>query len=240
MPDTTPWSDTHIYNGLGNPDNGLHEPTETPFIPRPRAATVVPEARSDVTTVTVTETVSLCRPHPPAAVHHPPSSPRPLSDAKANQVLPEQPEVSNLVPLEKSSPKVLSSMNVRSRTPEPCTETLDSSGLQDLSQQVPNTETDCAGLSHSSDEDHHSSATSTTPPSTLSTDRIDFFSAREKFQGLSQEGQIRGTSEQASQQAPRDKSPSVETKRLLPDNPIKEEEQKKVRGNEEWWDCGVF
>ncbi|XP_039549833.1 protein phosphatase Slingshot homolog 2b [Pimephales promelas] len=212
-----PCSDTRIYNGLGNPDDNLHEPTETLFFPRRRAATVVPEARSNVSPVPITETVSLCRPH------QPPSSPRLLSDAKANQVLPEQPEVSNLVPLEKSSPKVLSSMNVRSRTPEPCTEALDSSGPQDLSQQVPNTETDC----RCSDEDHHPSATSTTPPSTLSTDRIDFFSAREKFQGLSQEGQIRGTSEQASQQAPRDKSPSVETKRLLPDNPIKEEEQKK-------------
>ncbi|KAK7130842.1 hypothetical protein R3I94_016099 [Phoxinus phoxinus] len=226
-PGATPWSDTHMYNGLGNPDDNPHEPTETPFFPRPRAATVVPEARSDVTSVTVTETVSLGRPHPPAAVHHPPSSPRLLSDAKANQVPPEQPEVSNLVPLEKSSPKVLLSINVRSRTPEPCTEAPDSSVLQDLSQQVPNAETDCAGLSYSSDEDHHPSATSSTPPSTLSTDRIDFFSAREKFQGLSQEGQIRGASEQTSQQAPRDKSPSVETKRLLTDNPIKEEEQKK-------------
>uniref|UniRef100_A0A671S019 protein-serine/threonine phosphatase n=1 Tax=Sinocyclocheilus anshuiensis TaxID=1608454 RepID=A0A671S019_9TELE len=141
-PDTTSWPDTHIYNGLGKPDDNLHEPTEMPSLPRPR----------------------------------------------------------------------------------------------DLSQQVPDTGTDCAGLSYSSDEDHHPSATlhraglSTTPPLTLSTDRIDFFSAREKFQGLSQEGQIRGTSEQAVQQTPRDKSPSIETKRLLPDNPVKEEEQKKLEG----------
>uniref|UniRef100_A0A673NMK9 protein-serine/threonine phosphatase n=1 Tax=Sinocyclocheilus rhinocerous TaxID=307959 RepID=A0A673NMK9_9TELE len=232
-PDTTSCPDTHIYNGLGNPDDNLHEPTEMPSLPRPRAATVVPEARSDVTSMTIAETVPLGRPHPPAAVHNPPSSPRLLSDAKAKQGLSEQPEVSDLVPLEKSSPKVLSSVSVRSRTPEPCMQTPDSSGLQDLSQQVPDTGTDCAGLSYSSDEDHHPSATlhraglSTTPPLTLSTDRIDFFSAREKFQGLSQEGQIRGTSEQAVQQTPRDKSPSIETKRLLPDNPVKEEEQKK-------------
>ncbi|KAL0162355.1 hypothetical protein M9458_041751, partial [Cirrhinus mrigala] len=232
-PDAASWPDTHIYNGLGNPDDNLHEPTGTPSLLRPRAATVVPEARSDVTSVTIAEAVPLVRPHPPAAVHNPPSSPRLLSDAKAKQGPSEQPEVSNVVPLEKSSPKVLSSVSVRNRTNEPCTQTPDSSGLQDISQQVPNTETDCAGLIYSSDEDHHPSATlhraglSTTPPLTLSTDRIDFFSAREKFQGLSQEGQIRGTSEQAVQQTPRDKSPSVETKRLLPDNPIKEEEQKK-------------
>ncbi|XP_050948986.1 protein phosphatase Slingshot homolog 2b isoform X2 [Labeo rohita] len=232
-PDTASCPDTHIYNGLGNQDDDLHEPTGTPSLLRPRAATVVPEARSDVTSVTIAETVPLVRPHPPAAVHNPPSSPRLLSDAKAKQGPSEQPEVSHIVPLEKSSPKVLSSVSVRSRTPEPCTQTPDSSGLQDISQQVPNTETDCAGLIYSSDEDHHPSATlhraglSTIPSLTLSADRIDFFSAREKFQGLSQEGQIRGTSEQAVQQTPRDKSPSVETKRLLPDNPIKEEEQKK-------------
>ncbi|XP_016132470.1 protein phosphatase Slingshot homolog 2-like [Sinocyclocheilus grahami] len=232
-PDTIPWPDTHIYNGLGNPDDNLHEPTETPSLPRPRAATVVPEARSDVTSVTIAETFPLGRPHPPAAVHNPPSSPRLLSDAKTMQGLSEQLEVSILVPLEKSSPKVLSSVSIRSRTPEPCTQTSDSSGLQDISQQVPNTETDCVGISYSSDEDHHPIATlhraglSTTPPLTLSTDRIDFFSAREKFQGLSQEGQICGTSEQAVQQTPRDKSQSIETKRLLPDNPINEEEQKK-------------
>uniref|UniRef100_A0A9J8AQN2 protein-serine/threonine phosphatase n=1 Tax=Cyprinus carpio carpio TaxID=630221 RepID=A0A9J8AQN2_CYPCA len=232
-PDTTSWPDTHIYNGLGNPDDNLHEPTETPSLPRPRAATVVPEARSDVTSMTIAESVPFGHPHLPAAVHNPPSSPRLLSDVKAKQGLSEQPEVSNLVPLEKSSPKVLSSVSVRSRTPEPCTQNPDSSGLQDLSQQVPKTVTDCAGLSYSSDEDHHPSATlhraglSTTPPLTLSTDRIDFFSAREKFQGLSQEGQIRGTSEQAVQQTPRDKSPSIETKRLLPDNLVKEDEQKK-------------
>ncbi|XP_016394775.1 protein phosphatase Slingshot homolog 2-like isoform X3 [Sinocyclocheilus rhinocerous] len=232
-PDTIPWPDTHIYNGLGNPDDNLHEPTENPSLPRPRAATVVPEARSDVTSMTIAETFPLGRPHPPAAVHNPPSSPRLLSDAKTMQGLSEQLEVSILVPLEKSSPKVLSSVSIRSRTPEPCTQTPDSSGLQDISQQVPNTETDCVGLSYSSDEDHHPSATlhraglSITPPLTLSTDRIDFFSAREKFQGLSQEGQICGTSEQVVQQTPRDKSPSIETKRLLPDNPINEEEQKK-------------
>uniref|UniRef100_A0A8C2H0B5 protein-serine/threonine phosphatase n=1 Tax=Cyprinus carpio TaxID=7962 RepID=A0A8C2H0B5_CYPCA len=232
-PDTTPWPDIHIYNGLGNPDDILHEPTETSSLPRPRAATVVPEARSDVISVTIAETFPLGHPHPPTVVHNPPSSPRLLSDAKAKQGLSEQLEVSILVPLEKSSPKVLSSVSVRSRTPEPCTQTPDSSGLQDINQQVPNMDTDCVGLSYISDEDHHPSATlhraglSTTPPLTLSTDRIDFFSAREKFQGLSQEGQIRGTSEQAVQQTPRDKSPSVETKQLLPDNPIKEEEQKK-------------
>ncbi|XP_051532905.1 protein phosphatase Slingshot homolog 2-like isoform X2 [Myxocyprinus asiaticus] len=231
-PETIPWPDTHIYNGMVNPNENLHGPTKEASLPRPKAATVVPEARSDLTSVTIAETVPLGRPHPPATVLHPPSSPRLLSDAKVKQAVPEQPDVSNLVPLEKPDSKVLSSVNIRSITPEPCTQTLGFSGLQDLRQQVPNTETDCAELSHTSDEDHHPIATlhtadlSTTHPSTQSTDRIDFFSAREKFQGLSQEGQTRGT-EQTAQQTPLDKCQSVETKHLLPDNPIKEEEQKK-------------
>nr|XP_055036680.1 protein phosphatase Slingshot homolog 2b isoform X1 [Misgurnus anguillicaudatus] len=231
--ENTDWPKSHIYNGLGSPDGNHHGPTEESAHPRPRAATVVPGAISDITSVTIAETVSLGRPHPPAAVHHSPSSPRLFSDAKNKQVLPDQHEVSNLVPLEKAGPKVPSPVTIRSRTPEPCTQAPNSSGSQDLSQQVPNTETNCAGLSHASDHDHHPSATlhksepSSPRPTTLSTDRIDFFSAREKFQGLSQEGQTRGTSEQAVHQTPRDKSPSVETKRLLPDNPVKEEEQKK-------------
>lgn len=236
--ESTAWSKKHIYNGLGNQDENLHGPTEDPSAPRPRAATVVPGARPDITSVTIAETVSLGRPHPPAAIHQPPSSPRLSSDAKNK--LNDQPEVSNLVPSEKPGPKVL---NIRSRTPEPCTQVPDSSGLPDLSQQVPNTETNCAGLSHASDEDHHPSATlqraelSTARPSTLSTDHIDFFSAREKFQGLSQE--TRGTSEQGVQQTPRDKSPSVETQRLVPDNPVKEEEQKKVNCVLETRQCNV-
>ncbi|XP_056586823.1 protein phosphatase Slingshot homolog 2b isoform X2 [Triplophysa dalaica] len=225
--ESSAWQKKHLNNGLENQDENLHEPTEDPSAPIPRAATVVPGARSDFTSVTIAETVSLGRPHPPAAIHNPPSSPRLFSDAKNK--LNDQPEVSNLVPSEKSGPKVLS---IRSRTPEPCTQVPDSSGLHDLSQQVPNTETNCAGLSHASDEDHHPSATlqraelSPARPSTLSTDHIDFFSAREKFQGLLQEGQTRGTSEQEAQQTIRDKSPSVETKRLIPDNPVKVEEQK--------------
>uniref|UniRef100_A0A8B9KK85 protein-serine/threonine phosphatase n=1 Tax=Astyanax mexicanus TaxID=7994 RepID=A0A8B9KK85_ASTMX len=103
-----------------------------------------------------------------------------------------------------------------------------SNGLRD-SEEMPDTDVDCAGLGHTSDDDHHHpSATleeaelSISLPSPLSTDRIDFFSAREKFLGLSQEGQT-------VQQTHRDKSPSQENKLLLSEEPVKgEEDQKKV------------
>uniref|UniRef100_A0A8B9KK23 protein-serine/threonine phosphatase n=1 Tax=Astyanax mexicanus TaxID=7994 RepID=A0A8B9KK23_ASTMX len=103
---------------------------------------------------------------------------------------------------------------------------------QEFSQQVPDTDVDCAGLGHTSDDDHHHpSATleeaelSISLPSPLSTDRIDFFSAREKFLGLSQEGQT-------VQQTHRDKSPSQENKLLLSEEPVKgEEDQKKCEHN---------
>lgn len=94
-----------------------------------------------------------------------------------------------------------------------------------------------AGLGHAKDDNHHQhpSATiqeaglSASPPSDLSSDRIDFFSAREKFLGLSQEAQSRGSSEQVVQQNPRDKSPNQEQKLTFPEHAVKrEEEQKKV------------
>ncbi|XP_076835458.1 protein phosphatase Slingshot homolog 2b isoform X2 [Brachyhypopomus gauderio] len=225
-----------LSNGLGDSAESLA--TEDLF-PRPRAATVVPETRQDVTSITMAETVSLGRPHPPAFLHHVASSPTLLLDAEAKPVMCEQPEVPSLVPEEKNCSQVTTIESIRSRTPEPSRQVLGSSsttGLsthvpehgQKFSQQVPDTDTDCAGLSHTSDDDqHHLSATlqeaglSDSLPSALSSESIDFFSAREKFLGLSLEGQSRGSSEQAVQQTPRDKSPSQESKLLLSEDALK-------------------
>uniref|UniRef100_A0A8C8G1M7 protein-serine/threonine phosphatase n=1 Tax=Oncorhynchus tshawytscha TaxID=74940 RepID=A0A8C8G1M7_ONCTS len=55
--------------------------------------------------------------------------------------------------------------------------------------------------------------------SNLSTDSIDFFSAREKFLGLSQDGRTRILSEQMAQRTPQPRCPSQELQPLSPENP---------------------
>ncbi|XP_066501595.1 protein phosphatase Slingshot homolog 2b isoform X2 [Hoplias malabaricus] len=228
-------------NGLGDSEESVAA-EDPPMLPRPRAATVVPEVQPDVA-----ETISLGRCHPPASLHNLVSYPRILSDAETKSVSCEQSETPSVMPEENCGPQVSKTESNRSKTPEPSKRAPDSSsaGLptqvpehhrQELSQQVPDTDSDCAGLFHTSDDDyHHPSATlseaglSTLLPSTLSTDRIDFFSAREKFLGLAQEGQTRGSSEQAVQQMPQDKSHSH---LLLPEDHIKgEEDQQKESCN---------
>uniref|UniRef100_A0A8C7MPZ6 protein-serine/threonine phosphatase n=1 Tax=Oncorhynchus kisutch TaxID=8019 RepID=A0A8C7MPZ6_ONCKI len=61
--------------------------------------------------------------------------------------------------------------------------------------------------------------TCVTASSNLSTDSIDFFSAREKFLGLSQDGRTRILSEQMSQRTPQPRCPSQELQLLSPENP---------------------
>ncbi|XP_026794376.2 protein phosphatase Slingshot homolog 2b isoform X1 [Pangasianodon hypophthalmus] len=219
-------------NGLGNSEESLAA-EEPCLLSKPRAATVVPGARPNSAPVNMAETVPVIRPHPPAALHQLASSPTLHPDAEAKPLSHEQPEV--------CSPNRTGC--VRSRTPEPSRQAPDSSSAagqhtqvpelrQKFSQQVPDADVDRAGLGHAKDDNHHQhpSATiqeaglSASPPSALSSDRIDFFSAREKFLGLSQEGQSRGSSEQTL----RDKSPNQESKLMFPEHPVKgEEEQKK-------------
>ncbi|XP_072517622.1 protein phosphatase Slingshot homolog 2b isoform X2 [Salminus brasiliensis] len=221
-------------NGLRDSEESLAA-EDPPLLPRPWAATVVPEVQPDVA-----EAVSVGRPHPPASLHNLASSSRIHSDVETEQVTCEQHEASSLTPEERCGTQVSRTESIRSKTPEPSKQAPDSSsaaGLptqvphhhgQEFSQQVPDTDIDCAGLGHTSDDDHHHPSATlqeadicTSLPSPLSTDRIDFFSAREKFLGLSQEGQT-------VQQTPRDKSPSQESKLLLPEEPVKgEEDQKK-------------
>ncbi|XP_070986629.1 protein phosphatase Slingshot homolog 2-like isoform X2 [Oncorhynchus clarkii lewisi] len=62
-------------------------------------------------------------------------------------------------------------------------------------------------------------ATCVTTSSNLGTDSIDFFSAREKFLGLSQDGKTRTLSEQMAQRTPQSQCPSQELQPLSPENP---------------------
>lgn len=224
-------------NGLGNSEESLAA-EEPCLVSKPRAATVVPGARPNSAPVNMVETIPVIRPHPPAALHHPASSPTLHPDSEAKPLSHEQPEV--------CSPN--RSGCVRSRTPEPSRQAPNSSSAagqhtqvpelrQKFSQQVPDADVDCTGQGQAKDNNHHHHPSATTqeadlsasPPPALSSDRIDFFSAREKFLSLSQETQSRGSSEQVALQTLRDKSPNQESKLLCPEHPVKgEEEQKKV------------
>ncbi|KAF7697301.1 protein phosphatase Slingshot homolog 2b isoform X1 [Silurus meridionalis] len=219
-------------NGLGNSAESLAAEEPSVFL-KPRAATVVPGTRPTSAPVIVAETVPVSRPYPPAALHHPASSPTHQPDTEAKALSHEQPEA--------SSPSRTGC--VRSRTPEPSRQAPNSASAagqhtqvpelrQKFSQQVPDTEVDCPGQGHAKDDNHHQhpsatiqeAALSASSPPAQSPDRIDFFSAREKFLGLSQEAQSRGISEQTL----RDKCPNQESKLGIPEHSVKgEDDQKK-------------
>uniref|UniRef100_A0A4W5P4L3 protein-serine/threonine phosphatase n=1 Tax=Hucho hucho TaxID=62062 RepID=A0A4W5P4L3_9TELE len=200
--------------------NGLcdsEEDPSTPPLPQPRAATVVP----DISTVTVVETVLVGHPHP-APIHNLLVSPAALpTPSDADETLKAK-EPSTTLPKEKYcqlqvTPSVPDSSSM---TPETSTQT---AGPQEPSTPVPDKKLDCdqrlpgASLDSSAPQQPSSIevliiSQPSAPPqdpaleaegsSALSTDHINFFSAREKFQGLTQDGRTRCLSDQALQQTP--------------------------------------
>ncbi|XP_055791602.1 protein phosphatase Slingshot homolog 2b isoform X1 [Salvelinus fontinalis] len=199
--------------------NGLCDYKEDPStpLPQPRAATVVP----DISTVTVAETVPVGRPHPPP-IHHLLVSPAALPTSSDEDETPKAKEPSTTLPKEKYcqlqvTPSVPESSSM---TPETSTQT---AGPQEPSTPVPDKKLDCdqrlpgASLDSSASQQPSSIevliiSQPSAPPqdpaleaegsSALSTDHINFFSAREKFQGLTQDGRTRCLSDQALQQTP--------------------------------------
>ncbi|XP_013985123.1 protein phosphatase Slingshot homolog 1 isoform X2 [Salmo salar] len=199
--------------------NGLCDYEEDPStpLPQPRAATVVP----NISTVTVAETVPVGRPHSPP-IHHLLVSPATLPTPSDEDETPKAKEPSTTLPKEKYcqlqvTPSVPESSSM---TPETSTQT---AGPQEPSTPVPDKKLDCdqrlpgASLGSSALQQPSSIevliiSQPSAPPqdpaleaegsSALSTDHINFFSAREKFQGLTQDGRTRCLSDQALQQTP--------------------------------------
>ncbi|XP_036823256.1 protein phosphatase Slingshot homolog 2b isoform X2 [Oncorhynchus mykiss] len=199
--------------------NGLcdYEEDHSTPLPQPRAATVVP----DISTVTVAETVPVRRPHPPPIQHHL-VSPAALPTSSDEDETPKAKEPSTTLPKEKYcqlqvTPSVPESSSM---TPETSTQT---AGPQEPSTPVPDKKLDCderlpgASLDSSASQQPSSIevliiSQPSAPPqdpaleaegsSALGTDHINFFSAREKFQGLTQDGRTRCLSDQALQQTP--------------------------------------
>ncbi|XP_035522867.1 protein phosphatase Slingshot homolog 2b isoform X1 [Morone saxatilis] len=174
--------------------NGLCDSEEHPSSPplsQPWAATVVPELqKTDI--VTVAQSVLVGQPHPPPSCHHLPLSPAPSpTPACVDEVIKPQ-SLSCSLPVIK--PMLVS-------VPEPMT--TQTQGPQCLAAPVPVKKTDCdqqmCGLSLDDLATHPPSTTdSISYPSAISqdnevlfghsADHINFFSAREKFKGMSQDG----------------------------------------------------
>lgn len=169
------------------------QPSSSPRPSRPWATTVVPEP---LKTDTVTVTVLVGQPHPPPSFHHLPLTPAPSpTPACADEAT--KPLLSCSLPVIKP---ILASV------PEPVTTASAlQAGPQCLSAPVPVRKLDCdqhpCGLSLDALAAHpppSSTSDFTSYPSAIpqdgevlfahSADHINFFSAREKFKGMSQEG----------------------------------------------------
>ncbi|XP_062393046.1 protein phosphatase Slingshot homolog 2b isoform X2 [Sardina pilchardus] len=236
--------DTPVSNGFCDPQDPVSEQGAPRLqLPQPRAATVVPEARPDVAAATVAETVPVGRPHPPPALHHLPPTPVPVA------ILVPEPasgisEASATVPDENSDPPAHVSVTKAARTFDSSAQAIRCVGEAPkggASAQVPESKSSQKSSpaffiggeeNEGSSDDDHLSATleqvTLDAKPTLSTDHIDFFSAREKFLGLSQEGPAGGPTELTQQQhSPQERSPEPATEPLVQDDPGNGDQQAK-------------
>uniref|UniRef100_A0A8C4ILD1 protein-serine/threonine phosphatase n=1 Tax=Dicentrarchus labrax TaxID=13489 RepID=A0A8C4ILD1_DICLA len=212
--------------------NGLCDSEEHPSSPplsQPRAATVVPELqKTDM--VTVAQSVLVGQPHPPPFFHHLPLSPAPSpTPACMDEVIKPQ-VLSCSLPVIKP---MLVSVPGPMTTQTPSTQ---QAGPQCLAAPVPVKKTDCdqqmCGLSLDDLAAHPPSTTdSINYPGAISqdnevlfghsADHINFFSAREKFKGMSQDGKSCQLKSCGKEQQPLPQEVST--------SEGKEEEKRKVR-----------
>ncbi|KAM9331602.1 protein phosphatase Slingshot homolog 2b [Pholidichthys leucotaenia] len=206
--------------------NGLfvseHQPSSPP-LSQPRAATVVPEPpKTDV--VTVAQSVSVGQPHPPPSLHILPLSPAP-SSAPADEFIKPQ-ALSCPLPVVKpaleSLPEPVTTQSTKQAGPHcvsapvfiskpDCDPQLCSSSLDTLASYPPSTH---KLISCSSAIPHENVALFG-----HSADHINFFSAREKFKEMSQDGKAQCA---AVQQSPLPKSCGKENQ-----PPLQEEQKRK-------------
>uniref|UniRef100_A0A673Z891 protein-serine/threonine phosphatase n=1 Tax=Salmo trutta TaxID=8032 RepID=A0A673Z891_SALTR len=183
----------------------------------PLAVTVLPEERTNNSALVAVTVPITAVPHPPPSLHILPPSPFPQPLAKPLH-LGLSTQLSSPVPKQKSQrveltldlPDLSSSEVVSQATLESSddSDTLGRSLSDPLSERGDNTI-----------PANPVDATCITASSNLGTDSIDFFSAREKFLGLSQDGKTRTLSEQMAQRTPQSRCPSQELQPLSPENP---------------------
>ncbi|KAL0994815.1 hypothetical protein UPYG_G00127500 [Umbra pygmaea] len=190
-----------ISNGQWNLEDAL-----TPLLPQPHVATAVPV----FSTMTVIETVPVKRANFNASLPHLPSCPTP--PPVADQAYKAQDPSSSLPALKSRLPHV---PELQSSTPDVTSQT---TGPQDLATPVPVRNQDCdqrlSGAEDIFGPPQPSGGEliiqpSPQDPTSLSTDHINFFSAREKFQGLAQDGR-----QPMPQPTPRAPGPDVQDEEL--------------------------
>lgn len=190
-----------------------------PPLPRPRAATVVPEEKLD-NSASVAVTVPVALPHPPPSLHILPPTPE-LQRVRRGP--PTQLSVSvpkhKPVELPLNLPERSSSEEVSPLTLGSTDSDIIDQSLSDLSDKhSPLSPADITPLvlplAPSDDNNNPSELDSrgdADGSSSHSADSIDFFSAREKFLGLVQDGRCRSLSEQAQARTPQSPEDDGET-----------------------------
>ncbi|XP_028277008.1 protein phosphatase Slingshot homolog 2b isoform X2 [Parambassis ranga] len=178
-----------VSNGLCDSEEQSSPPPRS----QPRAATVVPEPqKTDV--VTVAQSVSVDQPHPPPSLHHLPPSPAPSSIIACTDKVVKPQLLSCSQPAIKpvQEPITTQAPSTQQAAGPPCQQTCGPS-LDSLAAHPPST-----------NDFYHSAI----PHDNVmlfghSADHINFFSAREKFKGMSQDGKSHCA---VVQQAPTTKS----------------------------------
>uniref|UniRef100_A0A3Q1B1K3 protein-serine/threonine phosphatase n=1 Tax=Amphiprion ocellaris TaxID=80972 RepID=A0A3Q1B1K3_AMPOC len=180
----------------------------SPPVSQPRAATVVPEPqKTDV--VTVAQSVLVRQPHPPPSLHHIPPSPAsfPTPACTDDGVIKPASSCSVLKPMLVSVPEPMT-------TQTPSTQQAGPSPSAPVLVKKPDCDPQTCGSSldglapHPSSNNDFISYPSAIPHDNVmlfghSADHINFFSAREKFKGMSQDGKSHCA---AGQQSPLVKS----------------------------------
>ncbi|XP_047463158.1 protein phosphatase Slingshot homolog 2b isoform X2 [Mugil cephalus] len=175
-----------LSNGLP----GSQEQSSSQPLSQPRAATVVPEPqKTDM--VTVAQSVSVGQPHPPPSLHLLPLSPAPSPTPTGMEEVSKPQALSCSPPVTKPA---LVSVPESMSTQTPSTQ---QAGPRSLSPQLLVDKTDCdqqiCGSSLNGSTNNILSYPSAIPHDNVllfghSGDHINFFSAREKFKGMSQDG----------------------------------------------------
>lgn len=189
--------------------NGVYDSGNRPTLPpvsQPRAATVVPEPpKTDK--VTVAQSVLVGQPHPPPSLHHLPHSPAPsphLADGVLKpQVLSCSPSVIKTVLVSVPEPTATQTPSTKQAGPD-CLSAPALVKKPDCAQQTYGSSLDSLAAQHPSTNDFITYPSAIPHENVLvfghSADHINFFSAREKFKGMSQDGKTHCTAAQQSHQ----------------------------------------